>query len=106
MLYELRQYWARPGRRDELVDLMEHRILPMQIEGGVDLVASFVVADDADGYVWIRRWESDEQRERISAQVYGSTEWTEELLPLVRELMVRERTTVTMLEPTQISPLW
>jgi quinol monooxygenase YgiN len=106
MLYELRQYWAKPGRRDELVELMEQRILPMQIAGGVDLVASFVSADDPDAYVWIRRWEDDEQRERISASVYGSSEWTDELLPRVRELMQRDRTTVTLLTPTQISPLW
>jgi hypothetical protein len=106
MRYELRQYWAKPGRRDELVELMEQRILPMQVARGVDLVASFVTIDDPDGYVWIRRWDDDEQRERISAGVYGSEEWTGELLPAVRELMDRDRTAVTMLGPTPISPLW
>lgn len=106
MLYELRQYWARPGRRDELVDLMESRILPMQIAGGVDLVGSFVSTDDPDAYIWIRRWESEQQRERISAGVYGSAEWTDELLPAVRELMDRDRTTVTVVQPTAMSPLW
>lgn len=106
MLYELRQYWAKPGRRDDLVELMEKRILPMQIAGGVDLVGSFVGSEDTDAYVWIRRWESTEQRDRITAAVYGSEEWTEELLPAVRELMDRDRTTVTLLAPTQISPLW
>jgi hypothetical protein len=106
MLYELRQYWAKPGRRDELVELMETRILPMQIAGGIDLVGSFVGTEDADAYVWIRRWESEEQRDRISAVVYGSAEWTEDLQPAVRELLDRERMTVTTLEPTRISPLW
>ena len=106
MLYELRQYWAKPGRRDELVELMEKRILPMQIAGGVDFVGSFVGTDDPDAYVWIRRWESEEQRDRISEAVYGSPEWTDDLLPAVRDLMDRDRTTVTTLEPTQISPLW
>lgn len=61
--------------------------------------------DDPDGYVWIRRWESEEQRERISEAVYGSTEWLDELQPAVRALMARERTTVTMLAPTPTSPL-
>lgn len=106
MLYELRQYWAQPGRRDELVDLMESRILPMQIAGGVDLVASFVADDDPEGYVWIRRWESDEQRTRISDGIYSSAEWTDDLRPAVRALMDPDRTVVSMLRPTQMSPLW
>ncbi|HSJ92349.1 MAG TPA: NIPSNAP family protein [Ilumatobacter sp.] len=105
MLYELRQYWARPGRRHELVELMEQRILPMQAAAGVDVVASFVSVDDPDGYTWIRRWASEDERERISAAVYGSAEWIEELLPAVRALMVRDRTVVTALRPTSISPL-
>lgn len=105
MIYELRQYWAKPGQRDALVELMERRILPMQTAGGVRVVASFVVADDPDGYAWIRSWESDDERERVSAAVYGSPEWTEVLLPAVRELMDRERTVVTMLTPTAGSPV-
>ena len=67
---------------------------------------SVALTQTPDGYVWIRRWEDDEQRERISAGVYGSDEWTGELLPAVRELMDRDRTTITMLGPTPISPLW
>jgi quinol monooxygenase YgiN len=105
MLYELRQYRARPGRRDELVELMEQRILPMQTAAGVDVVASFVSVDDPDDYTWIRRWASEEERERISAAVYGSSEWIEELLPAVRSLMERDRTVVSTLRPTAISPL-
>jgi len=105
MQYELRQYWAKPGRRAELVRMMESEILPFQVSCGVDVVASFVAAEDPDAYVWIRRWSSDEQRERVSAAVYDSTRWTDELMPAVRALMNRERTIVTMLDPTVGSPL-
>jgi hypothetical protein len=105
MIYELRQYWAKPGQRDALVELMEQRILPMQAAGGVRVVASFVDAEDPDAYTWIRSWESDEERERVSSVVYGSAEWTDDLLPAVRELMDRERTVVSMLTPTTTSPI-
>jgi NIPSNAP len=105
MQYELRQYWAKPGRRAELVRMMDHDILPFQVSCGVDVVASFVAAEDSDAYVWIRRWSSDEQRERVIAAVYDSTRWTDELMPAVRALISRERTIVTMLDPTAGSPL-
>lgn len=105
MLYELRQYWAQPGCRDELVELMTTRILPYQIEAGVDVVATFVAADDPDAYVWIRRWSSEADFERVTAAVYGGDEWLNDLQPAVRRLMARERTTVTMLTPTLGSPL-
>jgi len=96
--YELRQYWAKPGRREALVDLMSQEILPFQVSCGVDVVATFVASDDPDAYVWIRRWSSDQQRERVSAAVYGSSRWNDELMPAVSALMDRERTIVTMLD--------
>jgi hypothetical protein len=105
MQYELRQYWAKPGRRAELVQLMERQLLPFQVSRGIDVVASFVDAEDPDAYVWIRRWSSEDERERISTAVYSSATWTDELMPAVRALMDRERTLVTMLDPTASSPL-
>lgn len=100
MLFELRQYRAHPGKRDEFVELMESTILPYQREHGVQVVANFISPDDPDVYVWMRQFESDDERTMITETMYGSPRWTEELLPLVVDLLDRSATTVTMLTPT------
>jgi hypothetical protein len=40
MLFELRQYWARPGQRDKWVQFFEAEILPFQTSKGMQIVAS------------------------------------------------------------------
>ncbi|HSR22386.1 MAG TPA: NIPSNAP family protein [Candidatus Eisenbacteria bacterium] len=105
MLYELRSYRVRPGRRDEWVDLMEQVIIPFQAEKGMVIVASFVAEEDPDLYVWIRRFESEDEREQQYAEVYQSDRWKSEIAPRVDELLDRDRMVVTRLVPTRKSVL-
>ncbi|MGH1502275.1 MAG: NIPSNAP family protein [Acidimicrobiales bacterium] len=105
MLFELRQYKSKPGLRDQLVEVMETKVLPYQMSMGIAVVASFVAEDDPDGYVWIRRFESAEERDRLTTAVYGSEEWTEVIRPLLEPVFDREAMVVTTLLPTQVSPL-
>lgn len=105
MIYELRQYWSKPGQRDALVALLESEIFPMQVAGGVRVVASFADADDPDHYVWIRGWESLDERQRVTDAVYGSAHWLDDLKPRVHALMQTDRTTVALLGPTATSPM-
>jgi hypothetical protein len=105
MLFELRRYRCRDGKRDEWVRLMESRIIPMQIAAGMSIVGSFVAEDDPDVYIWIRRFDSEAERERLYAAVYQSAEWLEELSPMVGELLHRDQIEVTRLNPTAASAL-
>ena len=105
MLFELRQYRAVPGKRDELVELMETRIIPAQVAAGIAVVGSFVAEEDDDLYVWIRRFDSEEARERDYERFYGSAVWTDELRPAVHEVLDRESMQITRLIPTASSPL-
>jgi hypothetical protein len=105
MLFELRRYRCKEGRRDEWVALMGSRIIPMQISKGMSIVGSFVDENDPDVYVWIRRFDSEEERERLYAAVYKSEEWLNELSPLVDELLYRDQIEVTRLNPTPASAL-
>jgi NIPSNAP len=105
MLYELRNYRVWPGRRDDWVDLMERVIIPFQTEKGMVIVASFVAEEDPDAYIWIRRFESEEEREQLYAAVYQSDRWKNEIAPRVNELLDRERMVVTRLLPTRRSVL-
>lgn len=105
MLYELRNYRVRPGCRDEWVDFMEQVIIPFQTEKGMMVVASFVAEEDPDLYVWIRRFEDEQEREELYAAVYQSDRWKNEIAPRVNELLDRERMVVTRLTPTRRSVL-
>ncbi len=105
MLFELRQYRAFPGKRDELVELMETRIIPAQVAAGMTVVGSFVAEDDDDLYVWIRRFDSAEEYERLCEQFYASSLWTDDLRPAAHRVLDRETMQITRLIPTASSPL-
>ncbi len=103
MILELRQYWCKPGKRAEWVRYMEETLIPHQVALGVVVVGSFIDTDDPDHYVWIRRFESEPERERLYAALYGDPRWEGEMLPVVQRLLDRERTVVTQLEATSLS---
>jgi hypothetical protein len=100
MFFELRQYRIKPGQRDEWVKLMEEEIIPFQISKGMVVIGSFVGQEESDLYVWIRRFESEEERERLYREVYESDFWQNEITPQVGEMLDRERIQVTRLEAT------
>jgi hypothetical protein len=100
MLFELRQYRCRPGQRDKWVKYMEEVIIPYQISKGMVVLGSFVGEEEDDLYVWIRRFDSEEQREVLYAACYECDEWKKEIAPQVGEMLDRERTVITRLKPT------
>jgi hypothetical protein len=100
MFFELRQYRVKPGQRDNWVRLMEEKIIPFQISKGMVVIGSFVGEEEADLYVWIRRFESEAERERLYNEVYQSDYWQNEIAPQVGDMLDRERTVVTRLEAT------
>jgi hypothetical protein len=100
MFFELRQYRTRPGQQDRWVRLMEEEIIPFQISKGMVVIGSFVGQEESDLYVWIRRFESEEERERLYREVYESDFWQNEITPQVGEMLDRERIQVTRLEAT------
>ena len=100
MFFELRQYRTKEGKREAWVKMMEEEIMPFQISKGMVVVGSFVGQEEEDLYVWIRRFESEEQLERLYESVYESDHWKNDLAPRVGELLYREKIVVTRLEAT------
>jgi hypothetical protein len=100
MFFELRQYRIKPGQRDRWVRLMEEQIIPFQISKGMVVIGSFVGEEETDLYVWIRRFDSEEEREALYSEVYESDFWQNEISPQVGEMLDRERIHVTRLEST------
>ena len=98
--FELRQYRMRPGQRDAWVKLMEEEIVPFQTSKGMVICAMFCGEEDKDLYVWIRRFESEAERERLYEAVYQTDHWKNDIGPRVGDLIDREQIKVTRLEAT------
>lgn len=103
MFFELREYRTKPGQRERWVKFMEEVILPFQISKGMVVVGSFIGTQEDDLYIWIRRFDSEEQREALYAAVYQSDEWQNVIAPQIPEMMDREKIVVRRIAPTEKS---
>ena len=90
---------------DEWVRCMEEVIIPFQVAHGMVIAGSFRGEEDDSTYVWLRRFESESERERLYAAVYESNEWKQEIAPRVGELIDRSAIEVTRLVATPKSVL-
>lgn len=102
--YELRQYHVLPGKMDAWVSVMEEEIIPFQVSKGMVIVASFRGETDGPTYVWLRRFESEEQKIQQYKSVYESDHWLKEIAPRLDALRDRSKAVVTRLVPTPRSP--
>lgn len=68
------------------------------------VTASFRGAEDESVYVWMRRFENEEEKERLYAAVYQSDRWKNDIGPRIPALMDRSAARVTRLTPTPKSP--
>ena len=100
MYFELRQYRIFPGKRDEWVRFMEEVIIPGQAAKGIVIVGSFVGQQEDDLYVWIRRFESEEQKDALNDAYYNTDEWRNELKPIAQSMNDFSRMVVTRLVAT------
>jgi len=100
MFFELRQYRMRPGQREKWVKFMEEEIIPFQVSKGMVILGSFVGQEEEDLYVWIRRFESEEERQQQYAAVYESDHWKNIISPQVPMMIDREAIKVTRLAAT------
>ncbi len=100
MIFELRQYRLKPGQRERWVKWMEEKIIPYQTGLGVVVVGSFIAEEDPDVYVWIRRFDSEQERARLYAEMYESPTWINEIKPVNDGMIIREKIQVTRLLAT------
>ena len=98
--YELRQYKVLPGKMDEWVKVMEQEIIPFQVSKGMVITASFRGEKDDSVYVWMRRFESEAEREALYKAVYESDYWKKEMGPRIPQYLDRSAMVITRLIPT------
>ena len=101
--YELRQYKVLPGKLEGWVKMMEEEIIPFQVSKGMVITGSFHGETDDSVYIWLRRFESEEQRVALYAAVYESDFWKTKIAPRVPEYLDRSAIVVTRMVPTSKS---
>ena len=100
MFFELREYRTLPGQRENWVNFMEEEIIPFQVSKGMVILGSFTGEEEDDLYIWIRRFESEEQREQLYEAVYQSERWVNEIGPKVPQMLDRDKIVVRRIEAT------
>ncbi|MGC2198834.1 MAG: NIPSNAP family protein [Stellaceae bacterium] len=103
--YELRQYKVLPGMLDEWVKIMEEEIIPFQISKGMVICGSFRGETDPSVYVWLRRFESETEREALYKAVYETDYWKTTIAPRVSNCLDRAAMVVTRIVPTAKSTM-
>jgi hypothetical protein len=98
--YELRQYKVLPGRMDDWVKMMEQEIIPFQVSHGMVITGSFRGEADDSIYVWLRRFESETEREALYKAVYESEHWKTNIGPRIPDYLDRSAIVVTRIVPT------
>lgn len=105
MFFELRQYTIKKGMCAKWVELMDEIIIPFQKKMGMEIVGSFTVPDNDNLYIWIRRFDSEEQRKATYDKVYGSDYWKRDIREAMGDMLIKSETKVTRLIPTPGSAL-
>jgi hypothetical protein len=103
--YELRQYFVRPGKMDEWVKIMEEEIIPFQVSKGMVICGSFRGETDDSAYIWIRRFNSETEREAQYKAVYETDHWKTKIAPRVPDCLDREKMHIQRIVPTSRSTM-
>ncbi|GAA3680867.1 NIPSNAP family protein [Nonomuraea antimicrobica] len=75
MIYELRRYQMRPGRRDTLISLFEREFIETQEAVGMRVTGTFREAGEPDTFPWLRAFPDMEARRESLAAFYGGPVW-------------------------------
>lgn len=74
-IVELRQYKLRPGRRDELIDLFDAKLVESQEADGMSVIGQFRDLDRPDRFVWLRGFPSMDARRASLEAFYTGPVW-------------------------------
>lgn len=96
---EVRIYTIQQGKRDAFVKLYDEVLLPAQRRFGLDVLGQFISLDDEQTFVWLRRFASQEERQRKWEEFYGSDLWRTQLGPRANPLMT-DTSNVIVVQPT------
>lgn len=99
MLVEIRRYEIKPGRRNEFVEWFENEVIPAMESIGMNILGVFVGVEDPNAFFYLRGFESETERARLSQTFYESELWLERLKE--RALEMESDYEVTLVRSTE-----
>ena len=120
--FELRIYEVYPNKMSDWVEFMNKEIIPFQEERGMEINGTFIMNSSdqffeesgerkmhsekkESTYVWIRRFQGQDQKNKLYKAVYESNEWIEYYRPKVSEMVNLNSIIVHNLSATEMSLL-
>ncbi len=120
--FEIRIYKVKPGKMNEWVSFMEKTIIPFQVSKGMVIHGSFIenskdiflleenkrvmkTNKNTNSYIWIRRFENEEQKKKLYQKVYESDIWLNDIGPKVAGLIDRNSIIVHNVVSTELSSM-
>ena len=101
--FELRQYKIRRNKMKEWLKIFDEEIAPFQIGKGMVICGSWHGESDDSVFVWMRRFNSEKERERLYKAVYEDPHWQNEISPRVGKLIFRDKIQVQRIVPNKKS---
>lgn len=72
---ELRQYKLFAGKRDQMIEVFDGKLIEGQEEVGMRVLGQFRALDDPDRFVWLREFPNMEERGRALTEFYTGPVW-------------------------------
>ena len=87
MIVEMRTYQAKPGRREEFIEVFLARSLPAHQEIGMRILGPFRSVEDRDVFFFMRAFPDLASREPMKARFYEGALWKQELEHVVLPML-------------------
>lgn len=81
---EFRTYTTQPGKRAEVIGLLEDRFFPEMERLGIKVLGCYPSVDDENSFVWLRAFPDAAGHGQLTEALYGGALWKGELEQLLR----------------------
>lgn len=79
MIVEVRSYRIAPARREEFLEFFKRQAIPALRDHGMKVVGPFIDVENPNKFVWLRSFESIEERTRLKKLFYEGDLWKNEM---------------------------
>ncbi|MEQ1763158.1 MAG: NIPSNAP family protein [Pyrinomonadaceae bacterium] len=87
MIVEVRSYRIIPGRRKEFLEFFTTKAIPALREDGMKVVGPMVDTENPNKFVWLRMFDSIEERTRLKTLFYEGDVWKNEMESIVMPML-------------------
>ena len=87
MIVEVRSYRIAPGRRDEFIEFFKAKAIPALREHGMKVVGPMIDTENPNKFVWLRMFDSIEERTRLKSLFYEGDLWKNEMESVVMPML-------------------